>query len=232
MMTRGDSTFLRSGFTFWTSRMQGSLVLNVHEQFNTVDSFVQHYAQHPIRDLPDKTCLHLFRQNIQPLWEDPKNFPGGHFKLTAQSLIGVENMWDTVVSDFVREALPEGVNGVSVMANTGKTGNFLIKVWIAVKDDDTIENFKNYLCVALNQTHYLKVTFVPHTLVLGGAGRRIPNEIMCVRPRFVHNPPLLRICPHPGVLGCALQEGSLPPPHPTPPLHQKAGEGGLSCNRS
>ena len=61
---------------------------------------------HSVSELPDKTCLHVFKDDIQPLWEDPKNLCGGHFKITAKTQPHSESMWLDVVMNLLGEQFP------------------------------------------------------------------------------------------------------------------------------
>ena len=63
-------------------------------------------ANHHFDDLPDKTSLHVFKDDIQPMWEDPKNISGGHFKLTTRMQETTEKLWLEVVSNFLKDQFP------------------------------------------------------------------------------------------------------------------------------
>ena len=180
-----DDLLFEKGFRFWTSRMRGDPELKYHEHFNTMGAYLQYFAQHRVQALPDRTCLHLFTGGIRPLWEDPHNVAGGHFKLTAKTVEGSEDMWDTLVKNFVWETFPHNdvVNGVTVMSN--HRGNNLIKVWLAVTDEAKVKEIRKFLGDILHDDAYLtyRMTFTPHSLVLGGASKKLPAQLKNVGPK-------------------------------------------------
>ena len=66
-------------------------------------AFWELFAKHRFSDMPDRTSIHVFKDDIQPLWEDPKNLCGGHFKLIAKSQHTTESAWLDVVLNLIGE---------------------------------------------------------------------------------------------------------------------------------
>lgn len=81
--------------------------------------------------------LFLFREGIQPLWEDPRNRNGGYFsfKIDNQS---VRSVWKLFVyalcgeTLFKNSQLNENVNGISI---SPKKNFCIIKIWMSVCED-------------------------------------------------------------------------------------------------
>ena len=69
-------------------------------------AFWELFAKHRFSDMPDRTSIHVFKDDIQPLWEDPKNLCGGHFKLIAKSQHTTESAWLDVVLNLIGEQFP------------------------------------------------------------------------------------------------------------------------------
>jgi len=145
-------------------------------QFNSVQVFWDQFRARPVSELPDKTYLHVFKNDIKPLWEDPSNYCGGHFKLTARSQAQSEKMWMVVLLNMLGEQFPftDFVNGASVMSN--QVGNNLVKVWLATTEKSKVQAVREFLRTILDAEDYMSnVTFVPHKLVVKGAGKKITN---------------------------------------------------------
>eukprot|EP00667_Euglena_gracilis_P005470 EG_transcript_5504 len=186
-----SSVDLENVWTFWTSNMRGDPDVKFISQFSCIQEFWDQFRAKPVNSLPDKTYLHVFKDGIKPLWEDPRNYPGGHFKLTARSQQQSENMWLTVLLNMLGEQFPhsELVNGASVMSN--QVGNNLVKVWLSSTDKARVQATREFLHSILNSADYLpNVTFVPHKLVVKGAGKKVSNRITEAAPSMLAaNPP-------------------------------------------
>eukprot|EP00668_Euglena_longa_P010611 GGOE01012849.1.p1 GENE.GGOE01012849.1~~GGOE01012849.1.p1 ORF type:complete len:358 (-),score=25.37 GGOE01012849.1:826-1899(-) len=181
-----SSVALENTWTFWTSNMRGDPDVKFISQFSCIQEFWDQFRARSVNNLPDKTYLHVFKDGIKPLWEDPKNYPGGHFKLTARSQQQSENMWLSVLLNMLGEQFPhsELVNGASVMSN--QVGNNLVKVWLASTDKARVQATREFLHSILNASDYLSnVTFVPHKLVVKGAGKKVSNRITEATPSML-----------------------------------------------
>eukprot|EP00667_Euglena_gracilis_P013386 EG_transcript_13797 len=181
-----SSITLENTWTFWTSNMRGDPDVKCISQFSCIQEFWDQFRAKPVNTLPDKTYLHVFKDGIKPLWEDPKNYPGGHFKLTARSKQQSEDMWLTVLLNMLGEQFPhsELVNGASVMSN--QVGNNLVKVWLGSTDKARVQATREFLHSILNSADYLpNVTFVPHKLVVKGAGKKLSNRITEAAPNML-----------------------------------------------
>jgi hypothetical protein len=173
-MMSGSSLPLSQSWCMWTSKWKGKPNLQFLTRFDTVQSFWMNFNSTPPTSLPDKAYLHIFREGISPLWEDPHNVAGGHFKLTTHSQESSLRMWQSIVLHLIGGMLPTGqrINGVSFVLHT--VGNNLIKVWVASSDKDAVESTRAALTSILDPSDYLsdKVTFVPHKLVLPSKPRQ------------------------------------------------------------
>eukprot|EP00670_Eutreptiella_braarudii_P011186 CAMPEP_0174322686 /NCGR_PEP_ID=MMETSP0810-20121108/11192_1 /TAXON_ID=73025 ORGANISM="Eutreptiella gymnastica-like, Strain CCMP1594" /NCGR_SAMPLE_ID=MMETSP0810 /ASSEMBLY_ACC=CAM_ASM_000659 /LENGTH=394 /DNA_ID=CAMNT_0015434635 /DNA_START=39 /DNA_END=1220 /DNA_ORIENTATION=+ len=190
-MATVEGTKLANAWTFWTSSMRGAPEVTRREQFDTMEAFWDLLPNHSVSELPDKTCLHVFKDDIQPLWEDPKNLCGGHFKITAKTQPHSESMWLDVVMNLLGEQFPhrELVNGVSIMAN--KVGNNLVKIWIAVVKRPVVHALREFIRATLKDEDYFAedVRLVPHKLVVKGAGKKIPGVTPEAAPESMATPP-------------------------------------------
>mmetsp|Transcript_10448 Transcript_10448/g.17859 ORF Transcript_10448/g.17859 Transcript_10448/m.17859 type:complete len:428 (+) Transcript_10448:37-1320(+) len=176
-MVSSEGHKLANDWTFWTSSMRGAPELKRHEQFDSIEAFWELFAKHRFSDMPDRTSIHVFKDDIQPLWEDPKNLCGGHFKLIAKSQHTTESAWLDVVLNLIGEQFPHRdlVNGASVLAN--RSGNSLVKIWISIVKKPVVQALRQFIRAALKEADYLAgdVRLVPHKLVVKGAGKKIPG---------------------------------------------------------
>jgi len=175
-----NSLPLSQPWCMWTSQWKGKPNLQFLTRSDTVQSFWMCFNSKCPTSLPDKSYLHIFREGISPLWEDPQNVGGGHFKLTSHSQECALRMWQSIVLNLIGGSLSttsdQGVNGVSFVRHT--TGNNLIKVWVASSDKAAVERVRTTLVTMLNPSDYVsnKVTFVPHKLVLPSKPRQMCQE--------------------------------------------------------
>jgi hypothetical protein len=147
-------------------------------QFDTVQGFWLSYHSNPTSQLPDKQYLHIFKNGIQPMWEDPMNIQGGHFKLTAKTTESAASLWQTLALNMIGELLPTNgyVTGASFVAHN--VGNHILKLWLGTVDKAVVNRTKAFLQSTLNEQDYVteKITFVPHKLVIkGSANQKMPQ---------------------------------------------------------
>jgi hypothetical protein len=163
----------------WTSKWKGKPNMQFLSRFDTVQSFWSNFQAVRPSDLVDKSYLHIFKDGIAPLWEDPLNVNGGHFKLTANTPEGSLEMWQSIVLNLIGKQFPtdDCINGASIVVHG--VGNNLIKLWLSNTDKETVAATKAFLEEILEPEHYLtdKITFVPHKLVLPSTNLKVPRKM-------------------------------------------------------
>jgi len=184
MVSINNEIPLSSTWTLWTSKWKGKPNVQYLSRFDSIQSFWQNFREYSPESLADKSYLHIFKDGMAPLWEDPQNVNGGHFKLTAIVPEGSLVMWQSIVLNMIGEQFPTNnfINGVSIVVHG--VGNNLIKLWLNTTDKDTVARTKAFLVNILNPEDYLtdKVTFVPHKLVLPSANQKTPqNKVTTVQ---------------------------------------------------
>jgi hypothetical protein len=75
---------------------------------STVQSFWQVFNNTPFTNLPLKDSLHLFKKNVKPLWEDPRNKNGGAWTFRVPKAQSHE-FWKEVLMMAIGEILQEVV---------------------------------------------------------------------------------------------------------------------------
>jgi hypothetical protein len=73
-----------------------------------VQSFWQVFNNTPFTNLPLKDSLHLFKKNVKPLWEDPRNKNGGAWTFRVPKAQSHE-FWKEVLMMAIGEILQEVV---------------------------------------------------------------------------------------------------------------------------
>ncbi|KAK1937306.1 putative translation initiation factor E4 [Babesia divergens] len=81
-------------------------------------------------------AIMLFRQDIQPMWEDPLNQDGGHFDYRFRpndvTQLTVDEYWNNIVLGLVGSSIPQGefINGVRLVDKlASKYPVIRIEVW-------------------------------------------------------------------------------------------------------
>eukprot|EP00405_Crypthecodinium_cohnii_P008687 CAMPEP_0206429780 /NCGR_PEP_ID=MMETSP0324_2-20121206/6433_1 /ASSEMBLY_ACC=CAM_ASM_000836 /TAXON_ID=2866 /ORGANISM="Crypthecodinium cohnii, Strain Seligo" /LENGTH=250 /DNA_ID=CAMNT_0053895503 /DNA_START=46 /DNA_END=798 /DNA_ORIENTATION=- len=96
-------------------------------------------------DIP-VNCLAIFREGIQPQWEDPQNYNGGHFQLTIRYNLNpglVDELWNNTVISMITGAMEHsdkltGVRLVDKLDNKTKP-HLRIELWFSDYDEETRE---------------------------------------------------------------------------------------------
>lgn len=173
-MIRSNDIPLQHTWSMWTSKWKGKPNMQFLSQFDTIQSFWTNFKLTPPTELADKSYLHIFKNGVAPMWEDPQNVNGGHFKLTASTQESSLAMWQSIVLNMIGEQCPSAqfINGGSIVVHG--VGNNLIKLWLSTTDKEVVAQTKLFLSQILDPAHYLtdKITFVPHKLVLPSANSR------------------------------------------------------------
>jgi|EP00670_Eutreptiella_braarudii_P001796 hypothetical protein len=137
-------------FSLWTDKWevkQGRFILSEMKEIRTFSAPELDRAWRGINPakLPACCSLHLFKKGIQPVYEDPRNSGGGHFKLVAVNDATAEELWATISHLFVAGMFPkpEGVNGVTYLKKRNGKG---IKIWVNNSTNkDWLSHVKHFL---------------------------------------------------------------------------------------
>jgi len=137
---------LQSAWTFWYDhRPKGSVwgtTLKRVIEFSTVEDFWGVFNNiAPPSKLMENTDYHIFREGIEPTWEDPKNKNGGKIYVDLQRSEMDEN-WKFSVLSAIGEKLESSVesdlNRVCGVCVNIKHGSNRICVWVDSTKKDEI----------------------------------------------------------------------------------------------
>lgn len=129
---------LRHEWAFWhernkpdASESQWEDQLKQMAQISTVQSFWQVYNNTPFTTLPLRDSLHLFKKNVKPVWEDPRNKNGGAwtFRITKAHS---DEVWKEVLMMAIGETLQEIVekgDDICGVSFSVRFNSHLIMIW-------------------------------------------------------------------------------------------------------
>ena len=97
---------LHTPWAVWTSQWRGKPEVTLLRTFDTVQGFLESCQEAPLSHLADRCYLHIFKEGIPPMWEDPANAEGGHLKLLTKSQQGTPALWHALTQAMVKGLLP------------------------------------------------------------------------------------------------------------------------------
>ena len=71
-----------------------------------LQAFLELTPKHPFSDLTDYTWLHVFKGDIQPIWDDAKNLNGGLFKIISRTQERTKRLWFRMVLCLIGQEFP------------------------------------------------------------------------------------------------------------------------------
>jgi len=111
--------------------------------FGTMESFCNLLGRIiPLSQISAGASYHLFRQYIEPRWEDKNNIEGGKWNLVLQkpNLIKADRLWFLtlafVMGGSVKKHLKSSITGV---VGTVKKGQIRIAIWTKRSKDENLQ---------------------------------------------------------------------------------------------
>eukprot|EP00667_Euglena_gracilis_P012484 EG_transcript_12824 len=152
----------------WVSQWKVRSAVCYLSKFDSVQAFWAEFNRKPVTELADKQHLHIFQEGVAPLWEDPMNEDGGHFKLSARTLESAAALWQTLTLLTIGEQWPDEVHVTGVTFVRHQVGHHTVSVWLSTTDKDVVASAKEFLVGVLPADYYLshKTAFILHKLVL------------------------------------------------------------------
>jgi hypothetical protein len=116
----------------------------------------------PPSELPPPTSMYLFRDDINPKWEDPKNCDGGVWRLKVPNS-KINSVWELVSCRTIGESwVKEHRNVVNGIVLKVREKAFYIEVWVTQKQ----EHFpKDLLSAIESEMPSFNVDFYKHSEV-------------------------------------------------------------------
>ncbi|KAH9303145.1 hypothetical protein KI387_014728 [Taxus chinensis] len=137
---------LQHRFAFWYlrrqpgARSQASYEENMKKivEFSTVEGFwvcYCHFAR--VSAMPNPTNLHLFKEGIRPLWEDPANRNGGKWIIRLKKTVS-GRYWEELVLALVGDQLDYGDNVCGIVLSV-RFGEDILSVWNRNASDSQVK---------------------------------------------------------------------------------------------
>jgi len=167
---------LASGFTFWYLNKKAAAATadeHAYEEaikkmatFRTVEEFWCVYS-HLLRpnDLPSAINIHLFREGIRPMWEDPNNAQGG--KLTLRIKKGLSSrLWEDVLLCVIGDSFGLGEEICGAVLVT-KNNEDVLSIWNRTATDRNATNrIRETLKRVLDLPNNAPLDYKPHSEVM------------------------------------------------------------------
>jgi len=120
-----------------------------------------------LKAVPVGGSLHLFRDGVRPVYDDPNHLTGGHFKMQAPTMEIAQRAWRRLAGLFVAGHLPEGkhVTGVTFMRAHQTRG---LKVWLSVTYQHVRSALRDGLRTIL-KGEIGNIKFSPHRYIVSKA---------------------------------------------------------------
>jgi hypothetical protein len=196
--------------------------------FASAEEAKERLWQLPLAEVPVGGSLHIFREGVRPLYDDPHHVTGGHFKMQALTLDVAERCWHELTDAFVGGVFPHGeyVTGVTYMRAHQTRG---LKVWLSVANNrPMLSALRMNLRTMLND-EVSNLKFSPHKYVLG-PHRTSPPQTQTYVPTAVSSHPAMLAGP---VMHVPRAARAMPPSHaysPNPALVSPNGTPGSPQN--
>eukprot|EP00996_Jenningsia_fusiforme_P004548 NODE_5383_length_682_cov_71.289100_g5009_i0.p1 GENE.NODE_5383_length_682_cov_71.289100_g5009_i0~~NODE_5383_length_682_cov_71.289100_g5009_i0.p1 ORF type:complete len:202 (+),score=24.97 NODE_5383_length_682_cov_71.289100_g5009_i0:92-607(+) len=161
---------LENAWRFWIASWKVER-MDPYPTFSSIQSFWENFNLLFEHDPPSDSHIHLFKEGVQPLWEDSQNQGGGTLKIIPTSSAVAVQLWTRLILLTVGEQLAGAdiLNGISVLS--GKYS--VLKVWCSTTDAEKIADLRTSLSELLGKEFFRTVTFFPHKLVLRGARKQL-----------------------------------------------------------
>eukprot|EP01006_Ploeotia_vitrea_P030022 TRINITY_DN62479_c0_g2_i1.p2 TRINITY_DN62479_c0_g2~~TRINITY_DN62479_c0_g2_i1.p2 ORF type:complete len:292 (-),score=41.89 TRINITY_DN62479_c0_g2_i1:1256-2131(-) len=158
---------LNSEWSFWISTWaNGQERCSQLGTVSEVIGFWAHFNHLPLRNIPPDSSLSLFKDGLQPKWEDPANVLGGHFKITLPDHSLVPPTWLDLCLATIGEQFHESefVCGVSVYIKKKKACS--VSVWLSKTEAPLVTKCREWLLGLLPQDGFSSLKFVVHKVLL------------------------------------------------------------------
>eukprot|EP00252_Welwitschia_mirabilis_P003879 TRINITY_DN1395_c0_g1_i1.p1 TRINITY_DN1395_c0_g1~~TRINITY_DN1395_c0_g1_i1.p1 ORF type:complete len:216 (+),score=26.15 TRINITY_DN1395_c0_g1_i1:169-816(+) len=166
---------LQNRFVFWYLRrqpgsraQQTSYEENMKKivEFSTVEGFwicYCHFAR--VSNMPISTNLHLFKEGIRPLWEDPANCNGGKWIIRLRKAVS-GRFWEDLVLAFVGDQLDYSDNVCGLVLSV-RYGEDILSVWNKnASDNQVVMALRDSIKKHLHLPGTYQMEYKPHDAAL------------------------------------------------------------------
>ena len=137
MEDNGGPMQLEQSYTFsftYFKKKKNKQLEEFEDNFNTIATFstaedfwtIYEHTKKP-STLPRGSQFFLFKENIKPMWEDPKNQNGGRYVLSLKKSENCDKIWEELLINYIRTKPNFKVNGIVLNI---RTAEIIFSVWI------------------------------------------------------------------------------------------------------
>lgn len=164
-----QSCKLNYTFIFWFSYFKENKQKQINDyednlrkigSFNTAEEFWGYYQHIRRPDSLPKGCeFLLFKEGIQPLWEDPANHGGGRFVLHIKKIFSTKTWEDILLAFIITEENFDKLNGVVINVRGWEV---LLSIWTKeLNTEEELEKYKKWIRNSLGMTENIKIDYKP-----------------------------------------------------------------------
>jgi translation initiation factor 4E len=140
--------------------------------FNTVEGFWAHYSHMvPAGELSSTSDIHIFRNNIRPMWEDEENKLGGKWVLRLRKGLASQ-MWENLVFGIIGNQFDVGDEICGAVCSI-RYQEDLISIWTkSARAEDVSMKIKETMKRLLSLPNSTVLDYKAHSSALKGSGFR------------------------------------------------------------
>jgi len=152
--------------------------------FNTVEGFWRVYG-HLVRpsEIPYLTDVHLFRESIRPVWEDPANRRGGKLVIKVRKSGGLgSRYWEMLLLAMIGEQFAELGNEVCGAVISVRHNEDVISVWTRNSDNhEGLAKLKELVRKCIKLPGFVSIDYKKHDTALvdhkgGNSGDQLQQQ--------------------------------------------------------
>lgn len=132
--------------------------------FHSVEGFWQVYG-HMTRpsEMTASTDLHMFREGIKPVWEDPANRRGGKFHVKIRKGVLGSRYWESILLSVIGEQFGEYSGEICGVVISIRHGEDVLSLWTKTCDNqDTLNKIRDLFKRSLKLPSFVSIEFKRH----------------------------------------------------------------------
>ncbi|KAH9258546.1 hypothetical protein BASA81_003048 [Batrachochytrium salamandrivorans] len=132
--------------------------------FHSVEGFWQVYG-HMTRpsEMTASTDLHMFREGIKPVWEDPANKRGGKFHVKIRKGVLGSRYWESILLSVIGEQFGEYSGEICGVVISIRHGEDVLSLWTKTCDNqDMLNKIRDLFKRSLKLPSFVSIEFKRH----------------------------------------------------------------------
>ena len=169
MNNKEEPTHLEQSYTFsftYFKKKKNKQLEEFEDNFNQIATFstaedfwtIYEHTQKP-NSLPRGSQFFLFKENIKPMWEDPKNQNGGRYVLSLKKSENCDKIWEELLINYIRTKPDFKVNGIVLNI---RTAEIIFSIWIEKCNNIMKDCIKQWIKNSLDLPNTLCLLYKDH----------------------------------------------------------------------